>query len=135
MRILIAEDDFSIRSLLLQFLKHYGEVDAAVNGVQAVDVFVHALEEKKPYDIIFLDVMMPEMNGLEALGNIRNKEQSYGITPDDEVKIVMATALNSSKDVLDAYYMGGCNDYIIKPFNLEALAKLLERYGFSRHSK
>ncbi|QWR77477.1 response regulator [Candidatus Magnetomonas plexicatena] len=132
MRILIADDDFAIRTLLQQFLGDYGEVDAAVSGAQAVDFFKSAMENNNPYNIIFLDVIMPEMNGLQALESIRNKEQSLGITPGNEVKIVMATALNSPKDVLDAYYIGGCNNYITKPFDFKKIAEMLKKHGFSK---
>ncbi|MEO5356146.1 MAG: response regulator [Nitrospirae bacterium YQR-1] len=133
MRILIAEDDFAICSLLQQFLESYAtNVDSVANGAEAVDMFMRAMDDNKPYDIVFLDVMMPEMDGFTALERIRGIEKTIGIAYDKEVKIVMATALNSPKDVLEAYYIGGCNDYIAKPFDLKKLAALLVKYGFSK---
>ncbi|MBF0463776.1 MAG: response regulator [Nitrospirae bacterium] len=131
MRILIAEDDFTSRTLLQHFLTPFGDVDVTVNGAEAVEAFMLAMDEGQAYDLICLDIMMPEMDGLKALKNIRDKEKAMGITPNDEVKIVMTTALDSAKDVLDAYYRGGCNDYLTKPIDTKKLQSLLRNYGFT----
>ncbi|QWR76540.1 response regulator [Candidatus Magnetomonas plexicatena] len=130
MRILIAEDDFTSRTLLQHFLTPFGDVDVTVNGAEAVEAFMLAMDEGLGYDLICLDIMMPELDGLKALKNIRDKEKAMGITPNEEVKIVMTTALDSAKDVLDAYYRGGCNDYLTKPIDTKKLQTLLKNYGF-----
>ncbi|MEO5358308.1 MAG: response regulator [Nitrospirae bacterium YQR-1] len=130
MRILIAEDDFTSRTLLQHFLTPFGDVDVTVNGAEAVEAFMLAMDEGQGYDLICLDIMMPELDGLKALKNIRDKEKAMGITPNDEVKIIMTTALDSAKDVLDAYYRGGCNDYLTKPIDTKKLKSLMENYGF-----
>ena len=75
MRILIAEDDFASRKVILKFLSVYGECDVTVDGMEAVDAFMMALEEDKPYDLICLDVMMPVMDGYQALKSIRKIEK------------------------------------------------------------
>jgi CheY-like chemotaxis protein len=74
---------------------------------------------------------MPEMDGLTALKNIRDKEKSMGIKPDDAVKSIMITSEHSPKPKIEAYFWSGCNDYLTKPIDLEELAALLEKYGFS----
>ncbi|MEO5357975.1 MAG: response regulator [Nitrospirae bacterium YQR-1] len=134
MRILIAEDDFVSRSMLHRFLEDYGDVDVAVNGAEAVKFFVLAMDENNPYDVIFLDVIMPEMDGLEALGKIRIKEKSMGIASDKEVKIIMITSLDFLAGILDAYRkrVVRCNDYITKPVDLQELSEILGKYGFSK---
>ena len=65
-----------------------------------------ALEDKQPYDLICLDVMMPVMDGYQVLNTIRNMEKQRGIEGDDRVKIVMMTALNEQKNVRKAFEMG-----------------------------
>ena len=65
MRILIAEDDFASRKLLLKFMSEYGECDVTVDGMEAIDAYLMSLEEKEPYDLICLDVMMPVISGIE----------------------------------------------------------------------
>ena len=116
MKTLIVEDDFTSRKLLQEILKHYGEADIAVNGVEAVDAMSTALEAKEPYDLICLDIMMPEMDGHSALREMRMLEEIRGIPPSKRTKIVMTTALASMKDVMAAYH-GTCDAYLIKPID------------------
>jgi two-component system, chemotaxis family, chemotaxis protein CheY len=63
MRCLIVEDDFVGRKLMQKYLSDYGECDVAVDGEEAVEAFRQAVENETPYDLICLDIMMPNMNG------------------------------------------------------------------------
>ena len=99
MRILIAEDDFASRKVILKFLSEYGECDVTVDGMEAIDAFMMALEDGDPYDLICLDVMMPIMDGYQALKNIRDIEREHNIPEEEMVKIIMTTALNEQKNV------------------------------------
>ena len=67
MKILLAEDDFVTRKFMVNFLSKYGECDVTVDGMEAVDAFMMALEDDEPYDLICLDIMMPVMDGYQAL--------------------------------------------------------------------
>ena len=125
MKILIVEDDFGSRIAMQKMLSPYGECEVAVNGKEAVGAFTGCLEAGIPYDLICLDIMMPEMNGREALCLIREKEGSFNIALRDEVKIVMMTALDTPKDVIDAYYNGGCTSYLVKPILKDDVLKML----------
>ncbi len=131
MKILIAEDDFASRNFLHFFLRRFGEVDIAVNGAEALDVFKTALDEKKPYDLIFMDIMMPEKDGLEAAREIREMEREYKILPADEAKIIMATALSDVKTVFKAFNKSEATDYIVKPFTVDALTAKLAEMGIT----
>jgi two-component system chemotaxis response regulator CheY len=125
MRVLIVEDDFASRRILQTFLNSYGECHVAVNGVEAIEAFQQAWQESDPYDLICMDIMMPEMNGQDALRKIRDIEKQMGITSDDEVRVIMTTALDKSKEVVKAFYEGGVSAYFVKPFQLEDLEKEL----------
>lgn len=125
MRILIAEDDFASRKVVLKFLSVYGECDVTVDGMEAVDAFMMALEEDKPYDLICLDVMMPVMDGYQALKSIRKIEKEHGISEDDMAKIIMTTALNEEKNVKKAFELG-CTVYCAKPIDMAKLKSTLE---------
>ena len=99
MKILLAEDDFVTRKFMTNFLSKYGECDVTVDGMEAVDAFMMALEDDAPYDLVCLDIMMPVMDGYQALMGIRNLEKERNIPPEKAVKIIMTTALNEEKNV------------------------------------
>lgn len=126
MKSLVVEDDFVSRLVLQKMLAPYGQCDAAVNGVEAVKAFTFAITEGEPYDLICLDIMMPEMDGKEALKIIREKEKEFNIHPSIETKIVMITALDTPKEVLEAYYKGGCTSYLIKPIEKSKIKNALK---------
>ena len=67
MRFLIVEDDFGSRRLMQMLLQPYGQCDVVVDGREAIDAFLLAWEDNQPYDAIFLDIMMPVVDGHEAL--------------------------------------------------------------------
>jgi two-component system chemotaxis response regulator CheY len=121
MKTLVVDDDFTNRLLLQTFLGRYGECHIAVNGREAVEAFRSARDAGKKYDLICLDIMMPEMDGQAALRAIREEEASAGIFRKG-VKIFMTTALREVKDVAKSFE-GLCDAYLVKPIKP---AKLLE---------
>lgn len=128
MKTLIAEDDFTSRLLLQGLLKGYGACHVAVNGKEAVDAVRIALEAGEPYDLICLDIMMPEMTGQEALQMIREHEECLGILSTRGSKIIMTTALCDIKNVRNAFY-NLCDGYLTKPIQKEMLIKELIKIG------
>lgn len=126
MRALIVEDDFVSRMVLQKMISAYGQCETAVNGKEALEAFNLAHQEGVPYDLICLDIMMPEMNGIEALRAIREKENDMLIHPMKEAKVVMITALDTPKDVIEAFYKGGCTSYLVKPIEKEKIVKTLK---------
>lgn len=128
MRILLAEDDFVTRKFMMNFLSKYGECDVTVDGMEAVDAFMMALEEGAPYDVVVLDIMMPVMDGYQALMGIRNIEKERNITGDAAVKVIMATALNEEKNVKMAFDLG-CTIYSGKPIDQARFEQGLKKLG------
>jgi two-component system chemotaxis response regulator CheY len=128
MKTLIAEDDFTSRLLLQTILSPYGECHVAVNGREAIEAFTKARNEGAPYDLLCLDIMMPEMDGQAALKEIRAIEEADGILSTFGVKIVMTTALGEPKNVIDAF-MELCDAYIIKPVEKAKLLTTLQTLG------
>ncbi len=127
MKILIVEDDYPSRLLLQGLLKNYGPVHIAVNGKDAIEEVAIALENEEPFDLICMDILMPEMDGKTALQEIRSMEKARGITLSNRVKTVMTTALDDLKNIMEAYN-SMCDGYLAKPINkaqlLEELNKL-----------
>ena len=114
MRTLIVDDDFSSRLLLQEMLSPYGGCDIAVNGTQAVEAFMLAWHEGRRYDLICLDIMMPDVDGQVVLKGIRSMEESEGILLGDGVKIIMISALSDKENVLTAFNEL-CDAYLVKP--------------------
>ncbi len=128
MKILLAEDDFVTRKFMSSFLSKYGECDVTVDGMEAVDAFMMALEEDEPYDLVCLDIMMPVMDGYQALMGIRNLEKERNIPEDEAVKVIMTTALNDEKNVKKAFELG-CTIYSGKPIDKDRFEQALEKLG------
>ena len=126
MKTLIVEDDFTSRLLLQEVLKKYGPCHIAVNGKEAIAASYAALEKGEPYDLICLDVMMPEMDGQEALRRIRAEEESRGIWSTEGAKIVMITALGNRNNVSTAY-QNLCDGYLVKPVKKAELLEVLRK--------
>jgi two-component system chemotaxis response regulator CheY len=121
MRVLIVEDDFTARRMLKEILSALGDCDVVVDGREAVQAFRLAWEEKHPYDLICMDIMMPHMDGNTALEQIREMEREIGIEGSDEVKVIMSTALGDPKTVVKAFYRGGATSYLVKPIDKRKL--------------
>lgn len=126
MRSLIVEDDFASRKLMMRFLSKYGDCDVTVDGSEAIDAFTLALESGESYDLICLDIMMPVMDGYQALKKIREIEKEKGIPEDKAVKIIMTTALNEGKNVRKAFGLG-CTAYAGKPIDQEKFENGLKK--------
>ncbi len=120
MNILIVDDQFVIRKTMQKMLAAYGQCDNAANGEEAVEAFQLAWDEDNAYDLICLDIMMPGVNGHEALEKIRELEQQRGIAAKDEVKVIMTTSLDDPKSVVSSYKQGA-TAYLVKPVNKEKL--------------
>ena len=126
MKILIAEDDFASRKFMLRFLSKYGECDVTVDGMEAVDAFTMALDAGEGYDLVCLAIMMPELDGYQALKQIREYEKEKGISEEDGAKIIMTTALNEGRNVTKAFELG-CVAYAGKPIDLEKFENVLRK--------
>lgn len=122
MKILIVEDDFASRLFVQKVLSAFGEVHIAVNGLEAVQAVRMGLEENEPYDLVCMDLKMPEMDGHEAIRQIKVLEQEAGIPFDQEVKTIILTAFGDIKNVTTGFSQGA-DAYLVKPLDKN---KLLE---------
>jgi two-component system, chemotaxis family, chemotaxis protein CheY len=131
MKTLIAEDDFTCRLLLQEILKNYGPLHVAVNGKEAIEAVRIALAANEPYNLICLDIMMPEMDGQQALREIRALEEARGILSTNGAKILMTTALGDPHNVVNAF-KGLCDAYLVKPVDGKDLVAQLRKLGLVR---
>ncbi len=128
MRILIVDDDFAIRKILSIWFRAYGESSFAANGRQALDAVINSYTEDKPYDLICLDVMMPEMNGIDALKAIRQYEDEHGVDPGNRIKVILATAAANPKSIMGAFNEQ-CEAYLVKPIDQQELTQAIKKLG------
>jgi two-component system chemotaxis response regulator CheY len=129
MRILIAEDDLNSRKLIKAILSDYGECETAVDGETAINAFRTSRQKDTPFDVICLDIMMPNIDGLETLKKIREIEKELNIDDSYRVKIIMTTVLDDPKTIYDAVYRGEADAYIFKPVSRQQLLEEMHKLG------
>ena len=128
MKILIVEDEFTSRAILEKILSSYGVDHQCVNGREVFEAFTSAHARGEPFDLVCLDVIMPEMDGSEALVMIRAAEEEQGIPRDQGVKVVMTTGHYGSEDDLEP--VKSLSDAVIsKPVRLQDLTWTLTNLG------
>ena len=114
--VLLAEDNLLNQKVFLTMLRRLGhKVDAVTNGLEALQAI-----EREHYDIVLMDIKMPEMNGLEATKIIRQRWH-------DRPTIVAVTAYALEGD-RDKFLSAGMDDYISKPIKMEDMKALLEKH-------
>ena len=129
MKILVVDDDRVSRKKLEVILSPFGRVETSDGGTRGVEAFRRAWESWQPFDLICLDVDMPEVNGYEALQRIREVERERRVAADKQVKVMMVTG-SAGRDVVLFCRREGCNEYVIKPFTREVIVSKLLSMGF-----
>ena len=134
---LIVDDSTSVLSMMEGILNEYGikDITQAEDGLQAMEHFERALLSGAPFSLIFLDIVMPVLDGQETLARMRAIEKKAGITGDDRAIIIMATSLHSTEDMIRALIDGDCTDYLVKPFEAEDVHTMLVKYAFLKLDK
>jgi two-component system chemotaxis response regulator CheY len=130
MNSLIVEDDAIGLALLERYLKPFGKVTTAVDGLQAVQAFRDAVERGEPFQFVCLDIMLPELNGQSVLREMRAIEKQRGIAENAAARIVMTTALDDKDNLLEAISL--CDAYLVKPIHMSDLMFYLQRFGLAR---
>ncbi len=128
MKFLVIEDNYVNAKLMEKLLKKYGEVDIALDGTKGIELFEQSIMSKEKYEIIFLDIMMPNIDGYKVLKSIKNIEYSNDI--DEPSKVVMTTALDDFKSVKTAFDEQ-CEAYLIKPISKEKIKDIFLKFDIT----
>jgi two-component system chemotaxis response regulator CheY len=129
-RSLIVDDSQTIRKLIFEMLSALGDCDMAKDGVEALDYFHQSLTEAKPYNVICLDLIMPNIDGQAVLREIRETERGLGITFEDRSRIIIITSQGDLTNVLKAAHWKA-DGFLVKPFKREQLFLKLKELGLS----
>ncbi len=122
-KVLIVEDSELSVDILKILLEKYGlEIDVVENGELALDYYKNSLHKSDPYELIFLDIMMPKKDGQEVLEEIRRIEKTY---KNAKTKIIMTTSLDNFDNVYKSF-KNKCDGYLIKPILKEKLDLLMK---------
>ncbi|THB78917.1 MAG: response regulator [Desulfobacteraceae bacterium] len=125
MKILVVDDELVSRKKMMKIVDGLGRCEAAEDGRAAISSVQTALEKWELFDLITLDISMPDMSGTEVLSTIRDLETARGLTADEKAKILMVTAHSDVESVKAC--VGKCDAYIIKPFNKDVLTEKLKK--------
>ncbi|WP_051261487.1 response regulator [Desulfovibrio inopinatus] len=133
MRSLVVDDSKSVRFFLRDTLRQYGACEAAETGVEGVKMFEDALKDNIPFNLVVMDIMLPELNGHDALKQIADLEKEYHVSGKDKAKYIMISSLKDGRNMMRAHYEEGVALYITKPIRRETLKEALINLGFVVH--
>lgn len=129
MRFLIVDDDESIHLYLQVILTPYGECVTAKDGAHAVEVFSDALAEGRPFDAVFMDILMPGMDGHQAAERMRDREREAGVVKEKRFKLAMITCVVDDTSVDRAFFNAKASLYIVKPLDRDFVVRELRQHG------
>ena len=126
LHLLLADDNVVNQKVALRLFEQLGyRIDIAGDGLEALQSL-----ERKHYDVVFMDVQMPEMNGLEATRRIREREKALSVNPGATARlIIIAMTANAMTGDREKCLAAGMDDYLSKPVRPEAVQAALERWG------
>ncbi|MGL1901869.1 MAG: response regulator [Fibrobacterales bacterium] len=126
MKFLIVEDDPIALNVLTHILNDFGYVEIARDGREGINTFRKAASNKSTFDAVFLDIMMPHVDGHEVLEAIRSFEKEAKIEGSAGTKIIMCSALDDSKNVIKAF-RNQCEGYLTKPVHKQDVEEQLRK--------
>jgi two-component system chemotaxis response regulator CheY len=129
MKILIVDDSKYQRYLIDLALAKYGKCDQVADGEEAVASYRAALEQGAPYDLVLMDILMPNMDGHEAVRRIGALQQTAALPDEKRSKIVMLSSLDDPVNMMQAQFEDGAHAYLTKPFDEVVLVETLASLG------
>ncbi len=124
MRTLIVEDVHFLAMILERIIEPYSMVDYAKDGSDAIDKFSKAFAKGEPYNLVFLDLLMPKIDGFEVLSHVRKFENDFNLDEKSKSKIIVVSTFSDTENVTKAR-KAGCDGYIAKPYRKDKVLKEL----------
>jgi len=131
MKSLIVDDDFTCSYIFQTQLSKYGTCDAFSNGLDAIEAYRTSLNRGNPYDLMVIDIMMPNINGYQVLENIRTIEAERQIHFPFGAKIILTTGLDDYENRQIEEKLDEVSEaYLVKSNDSNALLEKLTLLGF-----
>lgn len=125
MKSLVIDDSKLIGLIMQETLERYGSCDVAFNPVDGFNKYVKSVNSNIPYDVIYLDLIMPIYNGYQILEMIRNYENSRGVK---NAIIIIVSGLYDEENKKKAMTLGA-DAYFMKPFNIDEFTEFFKDKG------
>jgi len=129
MKFLFVDDDDSILLFLGECLSPYALCVSARNGAEAVSAFDLAMAGGDPFTVVFMDILMPDMDGNRVVRQLRQMEEQRGVPESGRFKLVMISVCTDTKNVNESFFDGMADAYIPKPLHPETLLRELRKLG------
>lgn len=113
-KVLVADDVQANRELLVELLRDQGECTCAANGLEAWVAYMAARQNNAPFDVILLDIVMPEMDGLTFLAQLREFEDKNGVDENTRIPVIVMSAFQHPQ-LIDFDLQK--DDFMLKPIN------------------
>jgi two-component system chemotaxis response regulator CheY len=130
MKTLIIEDDSSANSIFVRYFENYGACDSATTGFDGMQKFMDALNSGDLYNLVIIDIILPDMNGYQLLETIRLEEDMRKFSNSERAKIILTTSLDDEENrKLIEKLKYGYETYYVKSFALDGIEKNLKELG------
>ncbi len=129
-RILIVEDNRVNQEYLRLALAGHGEPVMAGTGEEGLRLFLAALADSRPFELVFLDIMLPGMDGLQTLERMRAAEDELGLPESGCAQVIITTSLDDNRKASRAFIHGRAVSYMTKPFRPRDIAEELRKLGY-----
>ncbi|MDA3851171.1 MAG: response regulator [Spirochaetaceae bacterium] len=126
MKILVVDDEYVALSRMVKLFSRWGEAEGATNATQALAMTEKALSQGVPYDIISIDIELPDSDGLELMKQIKKIELTMGLEHPWVSKKIIISARSQHDNIQKALALG-CDDFLVKPVTLATLEEKMNQ--------
>lgn len=128
-RMLIIEDEAANREFMLLALSAHGRCTAVGTAELGLREFARALADGDPFDVVFMDLMLPGMDGQSALLSLRAREDEHRLSEARRARVIVTTVLDDNRQASRAFAQGQAASYLLKPFSVARLTEELRTLG------
>jgi len=130
MKILVIEDDYSSSIMFQRYLENYGKCETVSTGFDGMQKYIESISSGQQYNLIIIDIILPDMNGYEVLETIRAEEDARKYIDAERTKIILTTSLDDEENrKLAEKLTPGLETYYTKKFVLEGFDEKLQELG------